>query len=78
MSDIQAGIKTIDGTMQAGDNWFVSDEVSKNTRVPKVLGEPILVYQVPAGKKYAIQSVVIFGYGNWRSNAGLQVAPGVF
>jgi hypothetical protein len=78
MSDIQAGIKAIDQTMQCGDNWFVVDEVSKGTRIPKVLGEPIFFYKVPAGKKYTVQSLVVFGYGNWRSIAGTQVAPRVF
>lgn len=78
MADIQAAIRTIDNTMQTGDNWFVADEVSKNTRLPKVIGEPILKYQVPANKKYAVQSITVFGYGNWRTIAGTQVNPGVF
>lgn len=78
MSDIQAAIKAIDNTMETGDNWFVSDNASKATRIPKVLGEPILRYVVPSNKKYAIRSIVVFGYGNWRSIAGAQVPPGTF
>lgn len=78
MADIISGIKTIDNTMQSGENWFVADEVSKNTRIPKIVGEPLLSYAVPANKKYSVQNITVFGYGNWRNIAGTQVNPGVF